>query len=42
MNKGCNFFKWLGDEIIDERNLNIERKNKKISKLKNEVLHSRG
>ncbi|KAL5078860.1 hypothetical protein RYX36_007281 [Vicia faba] len=42
MDKGCNFFKWLGDEIIDERDFKIERKMKKISKLKNKLLHTRG
>lgn len=29
MSKGCNFFKWLDNEIIDERDLKIERTKKK-------------
>lgn len=41
MNKDCNFFKWLEDEIVDERDLKIERQKKKIYKLKNEVLYTR-
>ena len=42
MEKGCNFFKWLVDETVDERDLKLERHKKKISKLKNEVLQTRG
>lgn len=29
MENGCNFFKWLGDEIVDEGKLKIERQKKK-------------
>lgn len=36
MDKGCNFFKWLGDGIVDKRYLKNERQKKKISNLKNE------
>lgn len=36
MKKYCDFFKWFGDEIVDERDLKIERQ-KKI-KLKNEIV----
>ncbi|KAL5073974.1 hypothetical protein RYX36_012958, partial [Vicia faba] len=36
MDKGCNFFKWLGDEFVDEKDLKLEREKKKIKKLKNE------
>ncbi|KAL5075049.1 hypothetical protein RYX36_014033, partial [Vicia faba] len=42
MNKGCNFFKWLGDELVDERDLKLERQKKKINKLKNEIIYIRG
>ena len=42
MNKGYNFFNWLDGEIVDERDLKIQRQKKKIHKLKNEVLHTRG
>lgn len=42
MDNGCNFFKWLGDEFVDERDLKLERQKKKINKLKNEVIHTRG
>ncbi|KAL5055305.1 hypothetical protein RYX36_035987, partial [Vicia faba] len=42
LEKGCNFFKWVGDEVVDERDLKIERQRKKIFKLKNEVLSIRG
>ncbi|KAL5099501.1 hypothetical protein RYX36_003828 [Vicia faba] len=38
MDKGCDFFKWLGDELVDERDLKLERQKKKINKLKNEVI----
>jgi hypothetical protein len=27
--KGCNFFKWFDDDIVDERDLKIERQKKK-------------
>ena len=30
MDKGCNFFKWLGDEFVDERDLKLEIQKKKI------------
>lgn len=40
--KGCNFFKFLGDEIVDERGLKIERQKTNISKFKNKVLHTGG
>lgn len=33
MDKGCNFFKWLDDETVDERDLKIERQKKKNLKL---------
>ncbi|KAL5062859.1 hypothetical protein RYX36_024596 [Vicia faba] len=36
LEKGCNFFKWVGDEVVDGRNLKTERQRKKILKLKNE------
>ncbi|KAL5099866.1 hypothetical protein RYX36_004193, partial [Vicia faba] len=36
LEKGCNFFKWVGDEVVDGRDLKIERQRKKILKLKNE------
>lgn len=42
MNKSCNFFKWLDDEIVDEMDLKIQRQKKKIYKLKNQVIHNRG
>ena len=42
LEKGCNFFKWVGDEVVDGRDLKIERQRKKIFKLKNEVLSTRG
>ncbi|CAL5186782.1 unnamed protein product [Lathyrus oleraceus] len=42
MDKGCNFFKWLGDEIVDEMDLKIDTQKKKISKLKNATLCTRG
>ncbi|KAL5063413.1 hypothetical protein RYX36_025150, partial [Vicia faba] len=42
LEKSCNFFKWVGDEVIDGRDLKIERQRKKILKLKNEVLSIRG
>lgn len=42
MGKGCNFFKWLGDELVDERDLKLERQEKKVNKLKNEVIHTKG
>lgn len=42
MNKGCNFFNWLGDEIVDEMDLKIDTQKKKISKLKNATLCTRG
>lgn len=42
MDKGCKFFKWLDEEIVDEWDLKIQRRKKKIYKLKNGVLHTRG
>lgn len=30
MKKYCNFFKWFGDEIVDEKDMKIERQKKKI------------
>lgn len=42
MDKGCNFFKWVDDKVVDGRDLKIERQRKKIFKLKNEVLSTRG
>lgn len=30
VNKGCNIFKWLEDDIVDERDLKIQRQKKKI------------
>ena len=42
LEKGRNFFKWVGDKVVDGRNLKIERKRKKILKLKNGVLSIRG
>ncbi|KAI5404753.1 hypothetical protein KIW84_051783 [Lathyrus oleraceus] len=42
IDKGCNFFKWLGDEFVDEGDLKLERQKKKINKLKNEVIHTKG
>lgn len=42
MEKICNFFKWVEDEVVDGRDLKIERQRKKIFKLKNEVLSTRG
>ncbi|KAL5067106.1 hypothetical protein RYX36_017993, partial [Vicia faba] len=41
MENECNFFKWVGDEDVDGRDLKIERQKKKIFKLKNEVVHAR-
>ncbi|KAL5056042.1 hypothetical protein RYX36_036724, partial [Vicia faba] len=41
LEKGCNFFKWVGDEVVDGRDLNIERQRKKIFMLKNKVLSIR-
>ncbi|CAL5215315.1 unnamed protein product [Lathyrus oleraceus] len=41
VNKSCNFFKWLDDDIVDERDLKIQRQKKKIYKLKNEIIHTR-
>ncbi|CAK8538417.1 unnamed protein product [Lathyrus sativus] len=38
--KGCNFFKWLDDEFLDERDLKLERQKKKINILKNEVMYT--
>lgn len=34
MNKGCNFFRWLDNDIVDERDLKIQRQKKNIYKLK--------
>ncbi|KAL5078936.1 hypothetical protein RYX36_007357, partial [Vicia faba] len=34
--KGCNFFRWLSDEVVDGRELKIDRQRKKILKLKYE------
>lgn len=42
MIKGCNFFKWLDDDIVDKRGLKIQRQKKKIYKLKNDIIHTRG
>lgn len=42
MYKGCNYFKWLDDDIINERDLKIQRKKKKVYKLKNEISQTRG
>ncbi|KAL5053567.1 hypothetical protein RYX36_034249 [Vicia faba] len=42
LEKGRNFFKWVGDKVVDGRNFKIERKRKKILKLKNDVLSIRG
>lgn len=42
MDKGSDFFKWLGDEFVDEKDLKFERQKKKNNKLKNEVIHTRG
>lgn len=42
IDKGCNFLKWLGDEFVDEGDLKLERQKKKINKLKNEVIHTKG
>ncbi|CAK8537197.1 unnamed protein product [Lathyrus sativus] len=42
VNMGCNFFKWFDDDIIDERELKIQRQKKKIYKLKNEIINTRG
>lgn len=42
VNKGCNFFKWFEDDIIDERDLKIQRQKKKIQKLKKEINNTRG
>ncbi|WJX20147.1 hypothetical protein P8452_09737 [Trifolium repens] len=36
-NAGCDFFKWLDDDVVDERDLKIARQKKKNGKLKNEV-----
>ncbi|KAL5056144.1 hypothetical protein RYX36_036826, partial [Vicia faba] len=36
MKKGCNFYKWLCDEFVDERDLKLERQKKNINKLNNE------
>lgn len=33
-----NFFKWVVDDVVDGRDLNVERQRKNIFKLKNEVL----
>lgn len=40
MNKICNFFKWLDDEIVDERDLKIQRQMKFFYKLKNRVIRT--
>lgn len=42
MHKGCNYFKWLDDDIVDERDLKIQRQKKKLYKLNNEISHTRG
>lgn len=42
MHKGCNYFKWLDDDIVDERDLKIQMKKKKLHKLKNEISQTRG
>lgn len=42
MHKGCNYFKWLDDDIVDERDLKIQRQKKKLHKLKNEISQTRG
>lgn len=42
MKKGCNFFKWLDDKIVYERDLKIQRQKKEIYKLKNQVIYTRG
>lgn len=41
MEKSCNFFKWLCDEIVNERDLKLKSQNKKNFKLKDEVVHIR-
>lgn len=42
LEKGYNFFKWLVDETVDERDLKLQRNKKKIARLKNEVLQTKG
>lgn len=42
MHKGCNYFKWLDDDIIDERDQKIQRQKKRVYKLKNEISQTRG
>lgn len=37
-----NFFKWLDDEIVHERDFKIERKNKKNLKLKKDISYTSG
>ncbi|CAJ2636194.1 unnamed protein product [Trifolium pratense] len=39
--KGCSFFKWFDDDIVDERDLKIERQKKKKLKLKNDLASTR-
>ena len=41
MHKRYDYFKWLDDDIIDERDLKIQRQKKKLYKLKNEISHTR-
>lgn len=41
LEKGHNFFNWVCDEVVDVRDLKIERQRKKILKLKNKVVHTR-
>ncbi|KAL5079280.1 hypothetical protein RYX36_007701 [Vicia faba] len=41
MDKGRNFFKWLGGELVEERDFKLERQKNKINKLKNGVIYTR-
>lgn len=42
MRKRCNYFKWLDDDVVDERDLKIERQKKKLYKLKNKISQTIG
>lgn len=41
MHKRCNYFKWLDDDIVDLRDLKIQRKKKKLYKLKSKTSQTR-
>jgi len=37
--KGCNYFKWCNEDILDERDATIGRQSKKINDLEEALIH---